>query len=195
MEKMLLSAFQSAPNVWIPGVKADGTLVTCRFGIIITLCPEDKDGNLMGQRQNKNAINKLISPCTGATPEPDSVKILYNFNPKELGFQINSQNRTRPSTQKDSQYTGMIGKTSTTGPASFSMYAVQPYHPFASVSPLSHDTKNSSTFPLHLPDPLAFRVLRIPGIMNHLAFNSPRMASKLQSMLHYSPEAARTGFL
>lgn len=40
LEKMMLQAFESAPNFWIPGVKSDGTLAKCRFGVSITICPD-----------------------------------------------------------------------------------------------------------------------------------------------------------
>ncbi len=41
MEKMMMETFEGAPNYWIPGVKVDGTPASCRFGITITICPDN----------------------------------------------------------------------------------------------------------------------------------------------------------
>lgn len=40
MEKQVEEAYQSAPNLWIPGVKLDGSIATCRFGIFIKICTD-----------------------------------------------------------------------------------------------------------------------------------------------------------
>ncbi len=40
MEKMMLDAFDSAPNAWIPGIKMDGSVATCRFGAYVKICPD-----------------------------------------------------------------------------------------------------------------------------------------------------------
>jgi Tol biopolymer transport system component len=40
MEKMIMEAYASAPNLWIPGIKMDGSVATCRFGLYVKICPE-----------------------------------------------------------------------------------------------------------------------------------------------------------
>ncbi len=40
MEKLMMKAYEAAPNQWIPGIKLDGTPATCRFGVSITVCPD-----------------------------------------------------------------------------------------------------------------------------------------------------------
>lgn len=57
MEKEIMEAYQSAPNLWIPGVKMDGSVATCRFGLYIKICPDF---------------------CPEAIPAPsDTVRMLY----------------------------------------------------------------------------------------------------------------------
>lgn len=40
MKKLMVKTFDTAPNVWIPGVKMDGSTATCRFGVYIKICPD-----------------------------------------------------------------------------------------------------------------------------------------------------------
>jgi len=40
MEKMMMKSFSSAPSVWIPGLRKDGTPAHCKFGVSISICPD-----------------------------------------------------------------------------------------------------------------------------------------------------------
>ncbi|MBL7864370.1 MAG: hypothetical protein JNK10_05820 [Cyclobacteriaceae bacterium] len=58
-EKRLMAAYNSPSNLWLPGVKMDGSSATCRFGIYVRICPDS---------------------CSRLTSVPDSVTFLYGLS-------------------------------------------------------------------------------------------------------------------
>jgi len=117
MEEMIKEAYESAPNVWIPGVKMDGSVATCRFGIYVRICPNkcpefissDTVRMLYGGSNTKEEISAERNPVTsepaGMALSPDgewiamSAKIMANTGGE--GFFVIS---TRNGTQKRIQY-------------------------------------------------------------------------------------------
>jgi hypothetical protein len=84
MEKMMLKAFDAAPNLWIPGIKLDGSVATCRFGAFIKVCPDT---------------------CTRMPPS-DTVRMLYgvsNYGSRSKGPNPVSNERAGMSFSPDGQ--------------------------------------------------------------------------------------------
>ncbi len=133
MDKLMLAAFQSAPNVWIPGIRTVGTLATCRFDIVVVVCPLDPAtgsivaGSIPLYSASPSAIlQDRVSPgvpCTYQLPGPDSLRVLFEFSPRQA---------TDPRISRD-----FVN-------ARDSKQVVRPYHPFESVSPRTPYSGNNS---------------------------------------------------
>lgn len=133
MDKLMLTAFQSAPNVWIPGIRMDGTLATCRFDIVVVVCPLDPTtgsmvaGSIPLYPDSPSAIiqDRVSSgvPCTYQLPGPDSLRVLYEFSPSQA---------TDPKISRD-----FVN-------ARNSKQVVKPYHPFESISPRKSYSESNS---------------------------------------------------
>lgn len=85
MEKMLMKAYESAPNQWIPGIKMDGTPATCRFGISITACP-NPDTCKATTPETFKPIYRIFDP----SKPPESSTI---WDTERMGLQFSPDNK------------------------------------------------------------------------------------------------------
>lgn len=93
MEKMIVEAYESAPNIWIPGVKMDGSVATCRFGLYIKICPDfcpelvRSDtvrmlfaGSNYKEEESSGRRNPVTDETTGMVFSPEGEWIAMNAN-------------------------------------------------------------------------------------------------------------------
>jgi len=83
MQKMLMKAFKTAPNMWIPGIKMDGTPATCRFGVSVTFCPDTC------QVTQSDAYTRIYGAHT-SSKQPTSSKI---WGTENTGLQFSPNNQ------------------------------------------------------------------------------------------------------
>ncbi len=130
LDKLMLAAFESAPNVWIPGIRSDGMPATCRFGITAVICPDGPaPGATVAGSDPFNPGSKPTTSCTYQLPAPDSVKVLFILNPRVASQKINTD------------FLAVRG----------SKQVVKPYIAFESISP-RNNYRGSNSYEIFVPE-------------------------------------------
>ena len=89
MAKMMRVAFESAPNIWIPGIKLDDQPATCLFGVSVRICSDsctqtrDSVRIIYDVRTSKSGVESLApwtNELTGIQFSPNDDWILVEAN-------------------------------------------------------------------------------------------------------------------